>query len=544
MYHQTPLSILKCHIRSMQCSAKCFYNQPLKKKKKFPRSRKVENCLSSSHLNLLSLDRVPRHQDGAEQRQRTKSSSDVKGIGNGAVVGLAHNGDKLGLDGLGEASSAVLDDVEGVEAGSDEVGGELVLEDVLGDADEESTAEGLGEHHDGGADSNVSVFEGGLDGNHGLLHADADTEAEEDLVADPFAVAGVDFKGGEETSTNGHHDGRGDHEGCVVSEEGDETTRDDGHEDDGQNHGNVLNTGLDGGCALNGLEPDGEVEDHDEEGGTESGSEPGTGPDCTVLEDAGRDSGSLLLPDLDTDESSNENAEENKQGDDAAVAPGELGATPLQGEEEGDNTGDEEESTLKIERENLVLDGRLLESDLALGDLEEQNDEASSDGTKGQVNVEAPSPSQVVSESTAHERTGDRGNTVHGANDTHVARALLERNTAVDDEESSGEDARSTETSDGTAENETDRVRGGSADERSEFEQEDGAKEDPFDRVVGVEFTEDEGDGAGGEEVRGSVPAYVFESVEIVSNARDGSGNNCVILEISLAGVSFSRERV
>lgn len=376
------------------------------------------------------------------------------------------------------------------------------------------------------------MLERRLDGNHCLLHADADTETEQDLVADPLAVAGVDFEGGEETGADGHHDGRGDHEGRVVSKERDESTGDDGHEDDGQNHGDVLNTGLDGGCALDGLEPDGEVENHDEEGGTEGSTEPGTSPDGTVLEDAGRDSGSLLLPDLDGDESGNENSEEDEQSDDAAVAPGELGTTPLQSEEEADDTGDEEESTLKIEREDLVLDGRLLKSDLALGNLEEKNNEAGSDGTKGQVNVEAPSPSQVVSESAAHERTSNRGNTVHGANDTHVARTLLERNTAVDDEESSREDARSAETSDGTAENESDRVGGSTADERSEFEQEDGAQEDPFDGVVGVEFTKDEGHGAGGEEVRRSVPAYVFESMEIVSNARDGSSNNCVILNI------------
>lgn len=493
--------------------------------------------LSSGHLNGLALDGVPGHKDGAEDGGGTKSGGNVKGVGDGTVVGDLDGFEGGTSQSGGDFGGTEGDDLGGVEArdvGGGDVGNELVGEDVLGDADEESATKGLGKHHDGSADGDVIGGERGLDSNHGLLHAHTDTHAEDELVSDPVGGGSVDGEGGQETSANAHHDGRNNHEWGVVSENGNETTRNNGQENDGQNHGQVLDTRLNGRRALDSLEPEREVEDEDEESSTKSGTEKGTSPDGTVFEDA-RGHGSLLaLPDLDTNEASEEDASENKEGNDAAAVPGVHRTTPLESKKKADDTRNEEDGALQIKGEDLVLDGGLLEASLA-GEVEEENKEQGGNGTKGEVDVEAPSPGQAISEGAAHERTGNTGNTVHGTNNTHVGRALVERHRALDDKKSTGEDTSGTETSDGTAENETGRVGSGAADEGAELEEAKGDEEDALDAVEGVEFTVDEGECAGGEQVGGAVPADIVDGLEFIGNTGDGGSNDGVVLRAMLA---------
>lgn len=109
----------------------------------------------------------------------------------------------------------------------------------------------------------------------------------------------------------------------------------------------------------------------------------------------------------------------------------------------------------------------------------------------------------------------------------------MQRHTALDNEQGTGENTSSTKTSDSTAENETDRVGSSTAYERSEFEEKQSTEIDPFDGVESVEFAKDEGDGTSGQEVSRTVPTNVLEGVEFVSDARNGSGDNGVVLEKS-----------
>lgn len=143
---------------------------------------------------------------------------------------------------------------------------QLVGEDVLRNGDEERATESLREHDDGGTDGDVCLWEHRLDGNEGLLHAEADTKTEHGLVADPLRVTGVRSEGGEQACANGHEDGGSDDERRVVAELGDGSTCNHRDDDETENERQVVDAGF--GCcrALDGLEPDWEVVDHDEEG--------------------------------------------------------------------------------------------------------------------------------------------------------------------------------------------------------------------------------------------------------------------------------------
>lgn len=85
----------------------------------------------------------------------------------------------------------------------DDLGQQAVVENVLANGDEERAAEGLEEHAHRCAGGHVLEREDGLDRDQGLLHAEADAEAVDDLVADPHAVAGADLEGGQEAGADG-----------------------------------------------------------------------------------------------------------------------------------------------------------------------------------------------------------------------------------------------------------------------------------------------------------------------------------------------------
>lgn len=276
----------------------------------------------------------------------------------------------------------------------------LVGEDVLADGDEEGAAEGLREHHDGCADGDIVLGQRGLDGNKRLLHAEADTCTEDKLVADPLGRVGVSLEGGQEAGANGHEDRRQQHEWRVVADGGDGCTSNHGDDDEAENSGQVHDTGLCGTDAFDGLEPDGDVVDHDEESSTQHGNEPGGAPDIAVLENARRDSSILLFPDLDRDEANEKQTGNDEQGDDAAVLPLVFAATPLQSKEQADDSREEQGSTFEIELFDLLDPGSVDLGCLTL-DLEERDDEGSGDGADRQVDVEAPSPGKMVSEGTA-----------------------------------------------------------------------------------------------------------------------------------------------
>lgn len=127
-----------------------------------------------------------------------------------------------------------------------------------------------------------------------MLKSEAGAKAEDDLVADPFSSGDVDSKGGEEAGTDRHEAAGGKYEWHVVPNLGRADAGEDGTEDLGKDQGEVVDAGVDGVDAVDGLEPDGEVVDEKEEGGADAEGEEGTEGDAALAGNAWRHWGSGL----------------------------------------------------------------------------------------------------------------------------------------------------------------------------------------------------------------------------------------------------------
>jgi hypothetical protein len=99
------------------------------------------------------------------------------------------------------------------------------------------------------------------------------------------------------------------------------------------------------------------------------------------------------------------------------------------------------------------------------------------------------------------QRTRYTSNAVHPADDTHIARALSQRNSARNNEDGSAEDTSSTHTGNRAADDESGRVRRNTADQRADLEDKERSKVDPFYTVKRIEFAVEELRGARSEQV-------------------------------------------
>lgn len=213
------------------------------------------------------------------------------------------------------------------------------------------------------------------------------------LVTKPFALGRVHLEGRQQARPDRQENRAEDHKGGVVTQARRQGARQDRGEDHGQDHGQQADAGLDGADVLDGLEPDGQVVDDDHHGRAQRKGGPRAGQDAALQEDARRDGGGVGLEDLDQDEADEQDAGQDEQGDDAGAAPGVLGAAPLQGEQEADDGGQEEEEAEAVELGQLLAVGQV--GGGAVGDLEEDVDEDHGDAAKGEVDIKAPAPRDV-----------------------------------------------------------------------------------------------------------------------------------------------------
>nr|POE94413.1 hypothetical protein CFP56_16653 [Quercus suber] len=248
--------------------------------------------------------------------------------------------------------------------------------------------------------------------------------------------------------------------------------------------------------------------------------------------DPRRDRGKVLLPELDADKDQQEHAEDDEEGDDRAVVPRVLAAAPLQGQEQTDDHGEEDEGADDIELFELGLpaDGHLLR---ASGGLVEDQDEERRHRSDGQIDVETPAPADLAAHRKgAHwsARLRDkRRNAVHGPDGSGVGRSLAQRHRVGDDEDGAAEDARAAQTRDGTADDQGIGVGRSSADCGTDLEDEDADQEDPLDGEVGIELAKGQLEGTGRQQIGTAVPAHVARGLELVGDARDGGGDDGVV---------------
>lgn len=239
---------------------------------------------------------------------------------------------------------------------------------------------------------------------------------------------------------------------------------------------------------MDGLEVDGDVVDCEEEG---AGKDEGKGahdPDGSVLDDSGGDHGSLALEPLEESPSNNDEAESDKEtNDDGGVESVSL-ATVLSRQDVRDGRTHHQRNTQGVHLSKLLQKRSLLGDSIARS-LEEDEDDERGDTTDGEVDVEAPSPRDVIGKGAADEGTDDTGDSVGGADDAGKGGSLLRGRGEGDDCVGAGAETGSSHAGDGAAGNEGLSVGGGAADDGAEFEDEDGDKEGCLEGEVLVDFT-------------------------------------------------------
>ena len=137
----------------------------------------------------------------------------------------------------------------------------MIREDVFRHGNKHGPAEELRAEGDGDTGRDVAERQHGLRGDIRLLKSEAETDAVEDLVADPFGFRDADVEGIEEADADGHEEDGQINEGHVGAYFPGEAAGQGDRGDLGEDEGEHVDGGGDGGVAVRGLEPDGEVVD-------------------------------------------------------------------------------------------------------------------------------------------------------------------------------------------------------------------------------------------------------------------------------------------
>ena len=168
------------------------------------------------------------------------------------------------------------------------------------------------------------------------------------------------------------------------------------------------------------------VDQREETGAKEHGEQHGE-QDIAVLKQARRQCAPVFLPELDADEDDDHGAETTEQANDLGVVPRVLGTTPLQSEEEADDGGDEDGRAIEIELTDSLNKSLVDRICRVTVDLDEEEDDNHGKTTDGQVDVEAPAPSDVLGEDTTQKRAGDGCDTPHTTDEAKSHRSSLQR---------------------------------------------------------------------------------------------------------------------
>lgn len=273
------------------------------------------------------------------------------------------------------------------------------------------------------------------------------------------------------------------------------------------------------------LEVHGEVVDGREETTSKDEGKGGGDPVGPLLDQLGADHGPLTLPPLEKTPGGNDQDKTNEESDDSAGVPGVRDTTVLDSKEEANSGSHDESDTGKIHLADLLDKGGLLRDSMG-GSLEEKEDEESSHTTNGKVDVEAPSPRDMICESTTQERSNDATEPISCTKNTGKSRPLLRRRSKGNDRVTTGTQTRSTNTGNCPAGNE--RVGGwcGTANHGADLKDEDGDEEGDLEREVLVDLAPGGLEGSDGHEEGGAVPADFVETLELVRDLGDGGCND------------------
>lgn len=175
--------------------------------------------------------------------------------------------------------------------------------------------------------------------------------------------------------------------------------------------------------------------------------------------------------------------EADQETDDNGRVPGVGNASVLHSQDEGDGGSHHQDDTERVHLSDLLRERRLDRHGIARS-LEEDEDDGGGDTTNRQVDVEAPSPGNVVGEGSSQQRSDDTGKAVRSSDDARKGGAFLGRRGKGDDCVGAGAEASGTQTGNGAAGDEGFGVGGGAADDGAELEDDDGEDEGGLERKI------------------------------------------------------------
>ncbi|CAE6454383.1 unnamed protein product, partial [Rhizoctonia solani] len=250
----------------------------------------------------------------------------------------------------------------------------------------------------------------GLDRNDCVLESTANPDTKEDLESDFLARPRVRVEGIEQARADRDQKGRAEQEGPIATSRVDHTSRTTSGDNNAKHKGENVDTGASRRVALGDLKVDGKIVGAEEQSQHDKELKGSTNLSAAT-EHRGTQNGTVAESVFPYNKCGAENAKHAKERNDNLIIPWTLISTPLQRKEQGSDHTECQDRTEPVEREPF------LESSLAfvlvtaegrtIGN--EENDRHDSDHTKRQVDVEAPTPRDVVGECTTEEGADDTG---------------------------------------------------------------------------------------------------------------------------------------
>ncbi len=159
-------------------------------------------------------------------------------------------------------------------------------------------------------------------------------------------------------------------------------------------------------------------------------------------------------------------------------------------------------------------------------DVEEEEHNGDHHTTDWEVDIETPSPAEMVSKRASEKRSNNRCNTKYSSKKASIGWSLVKRKHMHDKDNGSTENPTASQTCNGATNNQSRRVGSHSTDQRPKLKYGDAGEVDPFGVKEGIDSTTDELKAAHSQEVCRGIPADVCKGVEVIGDDRNCSRNN------------------
>lgn len=324
----------------------------------------------------------------------------------------------------------------------------MVVEQGRAHSNSDTASDTVHESAQGSGNSHVLLLDRSLGSQHAGLQDQTDSKTDNQQETDLLAHTRVFVEQHAQTDTDRHHSGSQPDKDAVVTNNAHQGTRGNRRSNKTEDHGQQLETRGGGRRAQDDLEVDGAVENNSQE--AHAGQEVDTKENGNggVEEQSGGDDGLDRLG-LDPHQDDNQKSSNTEEDNNDRRVPCVVDTAPGDGEQQADDSSNDQEGTPVIDAAQLLLEVLSLK-----GQVQEQEDRSDRDKTQRQIDEEAPAPGGLLDKDTSEQGTDDGRDTKDTPDDRLVLCTLLQFKDIGDDDEHNREKSRTTETLNGTEDDE------------------------------------------------------------------------------------------